>query len=407
LPPSRIGSRRRGKKGEARIDTEYLDRALATFSGYLAADEVYDGPFCILAIVDNRTFQRLACRVLEHDPSQQDVREFFAGFKAHLDARGLKVRGITTDGSSLYPDVIADVFPDAAHQICQFHVLKEITTAILHAVAKVRKELKARQPPLPRGRPSKANVAPARKAKRIQQRIADLFDHRHRFVQQHLAAAERKTLQRITRGLPHLRTLRQIMDEVYRLFDRRCRTETALNKLARLRRRVRRFKRVGRTLNKLFTPGLQKALTFLDDRLLPATSNAVERSHRRFRKAQRSIYSVRTAQHVRQRIALDMQRDQQAASRLVSGRAAITEGLAGSRVAVQSAHGARHLAGTGLTSQTVESAIVGQVRQATSGATATGSFWGRVTVNGRVVEYRAFTLPDGTINVGTYYPVIP
>ena len=39
-----------------------MDRALETFSGYLAADEVYDGPFCVLSIVDNRTFQRLAYR---------------------------------------------------------------------------------------------------------------------------------------------------------------------------------------------------------------------------------------------------------------------------------------------------------------------------------------------------------
>jgi hypothetical protein len=161
---------------------EYLDEALKTFSGYLAADEVYDGPFCVLALVDNHTFQRLACRVLDHDPSQQDVREFFAGFKAHLDARGLKVRGITTDGSALYPDVIAELFAGAAHQVCQFHVLKEITKAVLHAVAKVRKELKAKQPPLPRGRPSKTNRVQARKARRIQQRITDLFDHRHLFV---------------------------------------------------------------------------------------------------------------------------------------------------------------------------------------------------------------------------------
>lgn len=121
--------------------------------------------------------------------------------------------------------------------------------------------------------------------------------------------------QRITRGLPHLRTLRQIMDEVYRLFDRRCRTEAALSKLARLRRHIRRFQRVGRTLQKLFSPNLEKALVFLDDRLLPATSNAVERGNRRFRKAQRSVYSVRTAAHIRQRIALDMQRDQRAADR--------------------------------------------------------------------------------------------
>ena len=275
----------------------------------------------MLAIVDNHTFQRLAFRVLDHDPNQQDVREFFADFKAHLDARGLKVSGITTDGSPLYPDVIAKLFPEAAHQVCQFHVLKEITQAVLHAVAKVRKELKAKQPALPRGRPSKANQAQARKARRIQRRIADLFDHRHLFVQHRLTPAERRTLQRITRGLPHLRTLRQIMDEVYRLFDRRCRTETALAKLARLRRRVRRFKRVGRTLTKLFTPTLEKALTFLDDRLLPATSNAVERSNRRFRKAQRSVYSVRTAQHVRQRIALDMERDQRAPARLATTQA--------------------------------------------------------------------------------------
>ena len=269
----------------------------------------------MLAIVDNHTFQRLACRVLEHDPNQQDLREFFAQFKAHLDGRGLKVLGITTDGSSLYPEVIAELFPDAAHQVCQFHVLKEILQAVLHAVAKIRKELTAQQPALPRGRPSKANQTLVCKAKRRAQRITDLFDHRHLFVQHHLTAAERRTFLRITRGLPHLRTLGNIVDEVYCLFDRRCRTETALAKLARLRRRVRRFKHVGRTLNKLFTPNLEKALPFLNDRLLPATSNAVERSNRRFRKAQRSVYSVRTAAHVRQRIALDMKRDHRAPER--------------------------------------------------------------------------------------------
>ena len=76
------------------------------FSGYMAADEVYDGPFCVLSIVDNHTFQRLAYRVLEQDPTQEDIRAFFGQFKAHLDARGLKVVGITTDGSPLYPVVI-------------------------------------------------------------------------------------------------------------------------------------------------------------------------------------------------------------------------------------------------------------------------------------------------------------
>ena len=67
-----------------------------------------------------------------------------------------------------------------------------------------------------------------------------------------------------------------------------------------------------------FQPELGEGLTFLDDKLLPATSNAVERSNRRDRKAQKNIYSVRTAEHIRQRIALDMQRDQQARSRMTT-----------------------------------------------------------------------------------------
>ena len=83
----------------ASISTTYLDEALANFSGYLAIDEVYDGPFCILSVVDNRRYNRLAFRVLDHDPTQDDVRDFLKEFKGQLDKRGLKVLGITTDGS--------------------------------------------------------------------------------------------------------------------------------------------------------------------------------------------------------------------------------------------------------------------------------------------------------------------
>ena len=130
-----------------------------------------------------------------------------------------------------------------------------------------------------------------------------MFDHRSLFVQHHLTVAEQKTLQRITQGLPPLRSLRAIMDEVYRLFDRRCRTDTALAKLARLRQRVRRFRQVRRTLLKLFSANLEKALTFLDDSLLPSTSNAVERSNRRYRKMQKSVYRVRARPQVVGRMA--------------------------------------------------------------------------------------------------------
>ena len=297
------------------ISTTYLDAALANFSGYLAIDEVYDGPFCILSVVDNRRYNRLAFRVLDHDPTQDDVRDFLKEFKGQLDKRGLKVRGITTDGSSLYPLVLKELWPEARHQICEFHVIKEITKAILHALAVLRKELTAKIPKQPRGRPTKEQQPQARKVKRQKQRVAELFEHRYLFVRHHLSKAQRQQLQRLTRGLPQLRRLREIMDEVYRLFDRRCKTQTALKKLAKLRRRVRRFKTLGQALNKLSSPNLEKALEFLDDKLLGSTSNAVERGNRRFRKAQNSIYSVRTKEHLEQRLALDMHREQRTPKR--------------------------------------------------------------------------------------------
>ncbi len=288
---------------------EYLETVLRDFSGYIAADELYDGPFCLLSIVDNRSFHRLIYEVLDHDPTHEDITRFFKRFCGILEARGLILHGITTDGSALYPGPIREVFGDVLHQVCEFHVIAELAKAILKAVAKVRKELKAALPKLGRGRPSAAQKKITRRRKRMQRKIADLFDNRHLFVKHHLTAGQKKRLMRITRGFPHLRTLREIMKEVYRLFDRRCRTETALKKLAKLRRRVRRFQKVGQTLKKIFSPNLETALVFLDDSLLPSTSNAVERGNRRHNKMQKGVYRVRSHLRIEQRVALDMLRD--------------------------------------------------------------------------------------------------
>jgi hypothetical protein len=201
------------------------------------------------------------------------------------------------------------------HQVCTFHVLREVVNAVLSAVAQERKRLTAAAPKLPRGRPGKAARRAARRKKRIEQKAGDLFAHRHLFVQRQLTPAERKTLLRITRGLPQLRTLRALMGDVYRLFDRRCRMATALAKLAALRARLRRFGRLREVLKKLQSPGLEKALVFLDERLLGATSNAVERGNRRYRKMQKTIYRVRTESAINGRLALDLEREARARDR--------------------------------------------------------------------------------------------
>jgi Transposase len=298
------------------MDAEFLDWALADFSGYVAADELYDGPFCILSAVDNRRYKRLLYDVLDHAPDHDDIRAFLGRLKTALVTRDLTLLGITTDGSSLYPTPLAEVFRGVPHQLCQFHIVKDIVKAVVGVVSSERKRLAAKQPTLRRGRPSTPVAKQAaRTKKRLAAQRAALFTHRSLFVQRHVSKTERKILWRITRGLPHVYVLRVLMDQVYALFDRRCRTQTALDKLAKLRRRLLRCTQLGETLKKLFSPTLEKALTFLDDKLLPSTSNAVERGNRRYRKMQKSVYRVRTQAQIRARLALDMWREAYAEGR--------------------------------------------------------------------------------------------
>jgi hypothetical protein len=241
----------------------------------------------------------------------RDHRVFvpFATIQNWVEAGGKK-------GAGAHAEPLLEVFGDVPHQICTFHIVAEISKAVLGAVASAHKGLIAQQPKLRKGRPSTpAATQAARTKKRLATQRAALFASRYLFVQRHLNKTERKTLWRVSRGFPQLQMLRVLMEQVYALFDRRCRSQTALAKLATLRRRVQRFKALGDTLKKLFSPTLEKALTFLDDTLLPSTSNAVERGNRRYRQMQKSVYRVRTQVQIRTRLALDMWREAQAEGR--------------------------------------------------------------------------------------------
>ena len=142
-----------------------------------------------------------------------------------------------------------------------------------------------------------------------------MCQHRFVFVKRRLTQAEHTRLRHVTRGMPHLRKLREIMAHVDALFDRRCRTHTALGTLATLRGWVQRFAWRGDTLQKVCSPTPETALTLLDDKLLPATSNAVERGNRRHRTMPKSVYRIRSTARLVARIALAMIREAHAEGR--------------------------------------------------------------------------------------------
>ena len=247
----------------------------------------------------------MAFQISEH-ATEAECRRFLQ----YLADMGLQVKGITTDGSALYPKLIGEIFPGATHQVCVFHVIKELNLLVLRALAGFRKSL-PKPPPRKRGRPAKGHKRLRENPHvRLKQQV---WENRCLWVKRHLTPADRQTLARIVRGQPLLRGSRELVDLVYALFDRRCRTATAIAKLELLRRHklFRAYPQLEAIRRKLMSANLEKALLFLDDSMLEATSNAVERENRRHRKRQKTIYRARTARTIAGRIRFSMLHDLQ------------------------------------------------------------------------------------------------
>ncbi len=78
-----------------------------------------------------------------------------------------------------------------------------------------------------------------------------------------------------------------------------------------------------------------------------------------------------------------------------------------SAVRVVFCHGARHLAGTGLSQAGVEAVIAENIQQLAREGELGTEWWGHVAVNGQVIQYRAYEIAQGVVNVGTYVIPVP
>lgn len=288
---------------------EYVPWMRQQASGYLAVDEVYDGPFAIVYGVDPKAQIVVWYRILK-EVTKEEVRNFLIQTRFLVGS----VKGVTTDGSPLYPDVIQKVFPHARHQICRFHCLMDLNKAVLKVLTGIRRDLAQKVKKLRRGRPK-----PGHGAKDDVNRIlrTELFDRRTLWVKKHLTPRENRILRQLCRKRPLLRDLRTLVELSYDLFDRRCRRETALKKLNRLRSlgAFEQHEALSGVLKKIRSKNLEQALWFLDDKLLESTSNAVERRNRRLRKFQKMVYRVRSERALEGRIKHDCLRDKKAKSR--------------------------------------------------------------------------------------------
>lgn len=136
------------------LDDDYSAWIVKSFSGVLCVDEVYQGDLALLLAVDPGAPD--GDRLVGYELVQGAVTQVqMEAFLERLRDAGLSPAQVVTDGSALYPEVIARVWPQAAHQLCLFHE----THRLLRSVMAIFPEVRAALPTPPRV-PSRGGALP-------------------------------------------------------------------------------------------------------------------------------------------------------------------------------------------------------------------------------------------------------
>jgi transposase-like protein len=276
---------------------EHRREVLKLFSGTLCVDELHLGRFTLLLATDPLADLPVAFALVDAN-DQDHMRRFLQNLKNW----GLAPKVVVTDGSNLYPAVLKQLWSGAAHQLCVFHVIKDINKLVLDAVRRLRSAMSQRGRAgrkKKRGRKGAKSKAAARRGLTQKEKAHFVFKHRHLIVKrrENLSEQERDDLVRMLSYLPELATLRRFADRIYWLFDSPKDFHQASCRRAAIVRDAT-FQAV---------PELVKALKQLDEEKFPKlmaylanpisrrvrTNNHVERTNRMFRLLEKVRYKWR------------------------------------------------------------------------------------------------------------------
>jgi hypothetical protein len=221
-------------------------------------------------------------------------------FLQNLKTWGLSPEVVVTDGSNLYPTVLAEVWPGARHQLCVFHVLKELHEQVLDAVRRQQRAMSRRGN---RGRKRKRGRPPKRRAKRagLTDKEKSAFVHRHRHLvvkrREKMTRQERTDLATMQSYLPELKVLRQFVDRLEVLFAEGQTEASAWGRRAALvvNRQFLGVPELAKALEVLAAEKFVKMIAFLKSRASrrERTNNPVERVNRKLRYEEESRYKWR------------------------------------------------------------------------------------------------------------------
>ncbi len=127
-------------RAEFDFATDYQPWVVQSFSGILCVDEVYQDQLALLLAVDPAApdgDRLIGYQLIHGDVTAQDVEKFLR----RLQAAGIDPAEVITDGSSLYPTALRQVWPQAAHQLCLFHETRRITGVVMQLIHTTRRQL--------------------------------------------------------------------------------------------------------------------------------------------------------------------------------------------------------------------------------------------------------------------------
>jgi hypothetical protein len=288
----------------ARLDLpQHRQLVLQRFSGTLCVDELHLGAYTLLLATDPLADLPVGfALVVAND------QEHMGRFVGNLARWGLQPEVVISDGSSLYPELLAEICPGARHQLCVFHLQRDVLEKVLDALRRLRRAQARRGRAgrkRRRGRPRKRQQARRRgQGPTAKDRAAFVWKHRFLIVKRtaKLTEAERKDLAQMLAYLPVLRPLCSFSQDLYRLLD-----DSQTLRVARWRYtwlyydpKYQGMRELVEALDLLAEPKLTKAMAFPEQPTgsQVLTNNHVERMNRRLRFAEKVRYRWRQRQWV-------------------------------------------------------------------------------------------------------------
>jgi transposase-like protein len=283
----------------AQLDlAEHRRLVLEHFSGTLCVDEVHLGHFTLLLATDPIRDLPVAFALVganDHDHMRR--------FLQNLKNWGLEPTTVITDGSNLYPALLAELWSEADHQLCVFHILKDINKLILEAVRRLRRAMSRRGRAgrkKKRGRKgAKRRAAAARRGWTLKEKSAFVFRHRHLIVKrrENFKASDREDLARMLSYLPELATLRRFAERISGLFDTPKDYHQASCRLSAIVRdgAFRAVPELVKAMEQLGPEKFPKIMAYLNNPVSRRvrTNNQVERTNRMIRFLEKVRYKWR------------------------------------------------------------------------------------------------------------------